>query len=103
MILTVTNARLINMDDAVLTALLSLAGTAIGSIAGILASNKLTNFRLKSLEDRVSQHNHLVERMYEVEDRAKANQHRIDKIEERLDLHENKLDNLAQSRCHPSD
>ena len=103
MILTVTNARLINMDDAVLTALLSLAGTAIGSIAGILASNKLTNFRLKSLEDRVSQHNHLVERMYEVEDRAKVNQHRINKIEERLESHENKLDNLAQSRCHPSD
>ena len=103
MILTVTNARLIDMDDAVLTALLSLAGTAIGSITGILASNKLTNFRLKSLEDRVSQHNHLIERMYEVEDRAKVNQHRINKIEERLESHENKLDNLAQSRCHPSD
>lgn len=87
------------MNDAVLTALLSLAGTAIGSIAGILTSNKLTNFRLKSLEDRVSQHNHLIERMYEVEDRAKANQHRINKIEERLESHENKLDNLAQS-CH---
>lgn len=91
------------MDDAVLTALLSLAGTAIGSITGILASNKLTNFRLKSLEARVAQHNHLVERMYGVEDRAKANQHRIDKIEERLETHENKLDNLAQSRNHPSD
>lgn len=91
------------MDDAVLTALLSLAGTAIGSITGILASNKLTNFRLKSLEDRVSQHNHLVERMYEVEDRAKVNQHRINKIEERLESHENKLENLAQSRNHQSD
>ena len=100
---TATNARLTDMDDAVLTALLSLAGTAIGSITGILASNKLTNFRLKSLEDRVSQHNHLIERMYEVEDRAKANQHRINKIEERLESHENKLDNLAQSRNHQSD
>lgn len=91
------------MNDAVLTALLSLAGTAIGSIAGILASNKLTNFRLKSLEDRVSQHNHLIERMYGVEDRAKANQHRIGKIEERLESYEDKLDNLAQSRNHQSD
>lgn len=90
------------MNDAVLTALLSLAGTAIGSIAGILASNKLTNFRLKSLEDRVSQHNHLIERMYGVEDRAKANQHRIGKIEERLESYEDKLDNLAQSRNHQS-
>lgn len=90
------------MNDAVLTALLSLAGTAIGSIAGILASNKLTNFRLKSLEDRVSQHNHLIERMYGVEDRAKANQHRIGKIEERLESYEDKLDNLAQSRRNPS-
>ena len=90
------------MDDAVLTAVLSLAGTAIGSLAGIIASNKLTNFRLKSLEDRVAQHNHLIERMYSVEDRAKANQRRVEKIEERLELYDNKLETLAQSRRNQS-
>lgn len=90
------------MNDAVLTAILSLAGTAIGSLAGIIASNKLTNFRLKSLEDRVAQHNQLIERMYSVEDRAKANQRRVEKIEERLEVYDNKLETLAQSRRNQS-
>lgn len=69
------------MTDAVLTAVLALVGTAIGSIAGILAANKLVNFRLKSLEDKVQKHNNLIARMYIVEERAKSNTHRINKIE----------------------
>lgn len=71
------------MSDVILVALLSLVGTAIGSIGGILASNKLTNFRLKKLEEKVQAHNNLVERMYKVEDRAKSNSHRIDNLESR--------------------
>ena len=71
------------MSNAILVALLSLVGTAIGSIGGILASNKLTNFRLKKLEEKVQAHNNLVERMYKVEDRAKSNSHRIDNLEAR--------------------
>lgn len=71
------------MSDVILVAMLSLAGTAIGSIGGILASNKLTNFRLKKLEEKVQAHNNLVERMYRVEDRAKSNSHRIEELEHR--------------------
>ena len=73
------------MDSTILVAILSLAGTAIGSIGGILASNKLVNFRLKKLEDKVQAHNNLIERMYKVEECAKSNEHRIDRLE-RLDL-----------------
>lgn len=69
------------MDSSILVAILSLAGTAIGSIGGILASNKLVNFRLKKLEDKVQAHNNLIERMYKVEERAKSNTHRIDALE----------------------
>lgn len=72
------------MSDVIFVALLSLVGTAIGSIGGILASNKLVNFRLKKLEDKVHSHNNLIERMYKVEDRAKSNSHRIDNIEEKI-------------------
>lgn len=69
------------MPEATIVAVLSLVGTCVGSIAGIIASNKLTDFRLKKLEDKVDKHNHLVERMCKVEDRAMSNTHRIDNLE----------------------
>lgn len=69
------------MSDTILVALLSLAGTLLGSVFGILASNKLTSFRLQKLEEKVQAHNNLIERMYKVEDRSKSNSHRIDALE----------------------
>ena len=71
------------MDNTVFVAILSLSGTLLGSLGGILASNKLTNHRLLQLEKKVEAHNNMVVRMVEVEARAKSNQHRIDKLEER--------------------
>ena len=70
------------MSNEVLTSLLALAGTAIGSITGILTSARLTNFRLKQLEEKVKLHNNLVERMTAVEQRSKSNTHRINALEE---------------------
>lgn len=69
------------MDSGVLTAILSLLGTAAGSIAGVMASARLTNFRLQQLEKKVEKHNNLVERMVEVEQRCKSNTHRLDDID----------------------
>jgi len=51
------------MNAEITVALLSAAGTLIGSIGGILASNRLTNYRIAQLEKRVDKHNNLVERM----------------------------------------
>ena len=69
------------MSNEVLTSLLALAGTAIGSITGILTSARLTNFRLKQLEEKVKLHNNLVERMTAIEQRSKSNTHRLDNLE----------------------
>ena len=69
------------MSNEVLTSLLALAGTAIGSITGILTSARLTNFRLKQLEEKVKLHNNLAERMTAVEQRSKSNTHRLDNLE----------------------
>lgn len=44
-------------------ALLSLAGTFIGSLLGIFGSARMTNFRLEQLEKKVEKHNQVVERM----------------------------------------
>lgn len=68
------------MDSETLIALLSLAGTFVGSISGILASNRLTNYRIKQLEQKVDKHNGLVERMALAEREIKTVHHRIDTI-----------------------
>lgn len=58
------------MKIEVLSMLISLIGTSIGTIAGILASNKLTNYRISILEEKVDKHNNLIDRMYKLENRV---------------------------------
>ena len=55
------------MSEVVLVAILSLLGTLIGSLAGILTANKLTNYRIEQLEKKVEKHNNVIERVYELE------------------------------------
>lgn len=59
------------MDTTIAVALISFAGTLIGTFAGILTSTKLTNYRLEQLEKKVDKHNNLVERMYRLESDVK--------------------------------
>lgn len=59
------------MSDVVIVAVLSLIGTLVGSLGGIVVSNKLVNYRLKELEDKVHKHNNLVERLYKAEGQLK--------------------------------
>ena len=58
-------------------ALLSLAGTVIGSLSGILVANKLVNYRLSQLEKKVDKHNSVVERTYKLEGRITEIEHDI--------------------------
>ena len=51
------------MSDTVIVALLSVFGTFGGSILGILASAKLTNYRIAQLEKKVDKHNNFAERV----------------------------------------
>lgn len=55
------------MDPTVIVALIAFCGTLAGSFGGIRASNRLVEHRLKALEKKVAQHNHLVERIARVE------------------------------------
>lgn len=73
------------MSNEVFAALLALVGSMVGALGGILASARLTNFRLQQLEKKVEKHNNLVERMQVVEDRAKSNTHRIDTLDDKLE------------------
>lgn len=58
------------MKIEVISMFISLIGTSIGTIGGILASNKLTNYRLSELEEKVDKHNNLINRMYKLESRV---------------------------------
>lgn len=58
------------MPSEVLVAMLSLIGTFIGSIGGILTSQKLTSYRISQLETKVDKHNTLIDRMYKIESRV---------------------------------
>ena len=57
------------MDDSVIVALIALLGTAFGSVAGILAANRLVIYRIEQLECKVAKHNNLIERIYKLEAR----------------------------------
>ena len=55
------------MSDTVIVALLSLVGTLVGSVLGILAAHKLTNYRIEQLEKKVEKHNNVIERVFNLE------------------------------------
>lgn len=67
--------------SAVIAAATSLLGSLIGTIGGILASAKLTTYRIQKLEEEVHEHNNFARRMPVVEEQIKVINHRIDDLE----------------------
>ena len=69
-------------------ALIGLGGSAVGSMIGVLASSRLTQYRLEQLEKKVDKHNNVIERVFSLEERAAVNEtkqrvtdHRLDDLE----------------------
>ena len=65
------------MSEATIVALLGFAGTLRGSLLGVLAAQKLTQYRLAQLEEKVNKHNNLIERTYKLEGQMQECQHDI--------------------------
>lgn len=65
------------MSEATIVALLGFAGTLMGSLLGVLAAQKLTQYRLAQLEEKVNKHNNLIERTYKLEGQMQECQHDI--------------------------
>lgn len=65
-------------------ALIAFSGTLVGTLGGILAANKLSNYRIEQLEKKVGKHNNLIERMFLVESSVKSAHHRIDELREEI-------------------
>ena len=55
------------MSETIIVAIIGFFGAVIGSAGGVMASAKLTNYRLEQLEKKVQLHNNVVERVYELE------------------------------------
>lgn len=73
------------MDSTVLVALLSLAGTLFGSLAGIVVSSKLVNFRLEQLEKKVDKHNNFAEKIPVLEEKLSVANNRIADLERQVE------------------
>lgn len=65
------------MTEAIIVAVLGFAGTLLGSLFGVLAAQKLTQYRLSQLEDKVNKHNNLIERTFKLEGRMDEAEHDI--------------------------
>ena len=77
------------MDSTIIVALISLLGTLVGSLGGILVSSKLTAYRLEQLEKQVAEHNGSAKRMPVVEEQIKVINHRLQDLETEVKHHEN--------------
>lgn len=78
------------MSDAIIVALIGLAGSGLGSLIGIFASQKLTGYRLEQLEKKVGEHNKVVERTYKLEQEVAV-------LDEKIKVANNRLVDLERS------
>lgn len=76
------------MVTEVVTTIIGVVGSGIGSLIGIICNTKLINYRIKQLEKKVDKHNQVVDRMYEAEksisviqEDMKVANHRIEDLE----------------------
>ncbi len=77
------------MSTELLVAFLGFLGTLCGTLSGILLNTKLTSYRIEQLEKKVDKHNHVVDRVYKLEQKMavvdediKVVNHRLTDLEE---------------------
>ncbi|MEE1351668.1 MAG: hypothetical protein UHM23_06420 [Clostridia bacterium] len=72
---------MIELDSTIIVSVISVLGTVIGSMMGVMKSNDKTLYRIEQLEKKVEAHNNLVERMTIVEQETKSNDNRLKRLE----------------------
>ena len=72
------------MSEAVIVAVLGFAGTLLGSLLGVVTAQKLTQYRLAQLEEKVNRHNNLIERTFVLEGQMVELQHDIRDIKQKI-------------------
>lgn len=72
------------MNAEIVVSLITLAGSALGTFAGIAVNTKLTNYRLAQLEKKVDKHNTVIERTYKLEEAQAVIQEQIKVVNHRI-------------------
>lgn len=73
------------MVTEIIVSLIALAGSALGTFAGIILNTKLSNYRIEQLEKKVDKHNNLIERTYELEERQKVTEEKVKVVNHRIE------------------
>lgn len=80
------------MNTEIIVALIASGGGLLGSLVGVIASSKLTTYRIQQLENKVEKHNTVIERTYKLEETEAVMQkqirvanHRIADLEKQME------------------
>lgn len=76
------------MSETMIVSLISVIGSFLGTLSGIMINAKLMNYRIEQLEKKVDKHNQVIERVYALEkkeavfeEEMKVANHRIQDLE----------------------
>ena len=70
------------MTEQIIVSLIAFLGTALGTLGGILASSKLTNYRIEQLEKKVDKHNGFAEKIPVIQTEIGDLKTRVENLEE---------------------
>jgi ABC-type lipoprotein release transport system permease subunit len=79
------------ITEPIILAIIGFLGSGVGSILGILASNKLTVYRIEQLEEKVNKHNNLIERTYQLEKQESILEEKIAVLSDQLEKLEGEM------------
>ena len=65
------------MNTEIIVALIASGGGLLGSLVGVIASSKLTTYRIQQLENKVEKHNTEIARTYKLEETEAVMQEQI--------------------------
>lgn len=83
----------VQMIETIIVAVLSLFGTLAGSFFAHRKSTALLAYRLEELEKKVDKHNQVIERTYNLEERAALAEAEFKRVNHRLEeLEKNELE-----------
>ena len=79
------------MSEGIIITLITLGGSGVGSLLGIIVSSRLTAYRLEQLEKKVDKHNTVIERTFKLEEKCtlyeekfRVADHRISDLEREM-------------------
>lgn len=80
------------MEATIIAALIAAGTSLIGSFVGVMASSKLTAYRIGQLEEKVNKHNNIIERTYKLEEQASVINEKIAVANHRIEDLERKVE-----------